>query len=432
MFARTWLWLAACFLSVPAWAGGPAPAAPPTLADQFVEFFARLLSPWGFPARWHCGHWTSFHGWLYIVSDLMIWAAYFAIPFLLINFIRQRRDMPFNRLFWLFGLFIFACGATHLLDALIFWVPVYRLSGLVRLITALASWGTVLALFGVIPKALLLKTPTELESIVQARTTELAATNQQLQDVAAQLRQQNATLARTNRDLDTFVYTASHDLKQPVLNLSGLLEELTRTATFAEPEAGPMLKMVDASLNQLLGTIQSLAEVVQVQRPAHLLPPEPVELQPLVEEVLRNVQNLHPNTATWTLALANIPALHLEPATLRSVLYNLLSNAVKYADPTRPAQIEVRTEWQHGQPTLVVQDNGLGIDLTRHGTELFKLFRRFHDHIPGTGLGLYLVQRQLEQAGGHLEVESEVGKGSTFRVVLPAPTRPGPGSAPTQ
>ena len=106
------------------------------LADQVAAFFALLLSPAGFPARWHCGRWTDFHGWLYIASDLLIWSAYFVIPFLLINFIRQRRDMPFDRMFWMFGLFIFACGATHLLDALIFWVPVYRLSYGLQLLVA--------------------------------------------------------------------------------------------------------------------------------------------------------------------------------------------------------------------------------------------------------------------------------------------------------
>ncbi|SHJ13488.1 hypothetical protein SAMN02745146_2393 [Hymenobacter daecheongensis DSM 21074] len=158
-----------------------APVASLSLAEQVSEFFTHLLDPTGFPARWHCGRWTDFHGWLYIGSDFAIWAAYFIIPLLLIYFIRQRGDVPFNRLFWLFGLFIAACGATHLLDAVIFWVPLYRLSGLVRLITAVASWGTVLALYRVLPQALLLRTPTQLEEVVRQRTQALAEVNEQLQ-----------------------------------------------------------------------------------------------------------------------------------------------------------------------------------------------------------------------------------------------------------
>ncbi|WP_046243660.1 sensor histidine kinase [Hymenobacter terrenus] len=672
---RFWILVAAVLLTNIGWTQTLVPAPPvatPSVSDQVAEFFTQLLDPAGFPARWHCGHWTSFHGWLYILSDLLIWAAYFTIPFLLINFIRQRRDVPFDRVFWMFGLFIFACGATHLLDALIFWVPVYRLSGLVRLITAVASWGTVWALIVVLPKALLLRTPTELEGMVRARTAELAAANQQLQEVAAQLLRRNAEfttlanampqlawmaepdghlfwynqrwydytgttleqmqgwgwekvhqvghlgpvterwnkhlaagqpwedtfplrrhdgeyrwflsravperneqgevtrwfgtntdvtdmrqlqeqvqrsetqyrvlmesipqliwtansvgelnycdertvtytgvaaaawlgrpwqhllhpddqvtaaapwqqarhttgffegeyrlrraggeyrwflvqarrldhaapsaaqwfgtctdiheqhnlrealqvqnteLARTNRDLDTFVYAASHDLKQPVQNLSGLFGELQRTATFADPEADHMLGMVDDSLGQLLGTIESLAEVVRVQRPAEQLPPEPVELQPLVEEVIRLVQNLGPTTPSWELDFATLPAVMFVRPNLRSVLYNLLSNAVKYGDPHRPLHISVRTERQGEASALIVQDNGLGLDLTRHSQELFQLFRRFHNHMPGSGVGLYLAHRIVEQAGGRLEVESKEGHGSTFRILLPA------------
>jgi PAS domain S-box-containing protein len=232
------------------------------------------------------------------------------------------------------------------------------------------------------------------------------------------LQVQNAALARTNSELDTFVYAASHDLKQPVQNLSGLFEELKATASFHDPEAADMLHMVDLAVNELLTTVHALTEVVQVQRQAVPLPAEPILLQPLVEEVIRAVQHLGPATPSWELDFSALPAVVLVRANLRSVLYNLLSNAVKYADPSRPAHIGVRTSLTKGIPTLEVQDNGLGIDLGRHGSELFHLFRRFHDHVAGSGVGLYLVQRLVEQVGGRVEVESEVGKGSTFRVLL--------------
>jgi signal transduction histidine kinase len=93
---------------------------------------------------------------------------------------------------------------------------------------------------------------------------------------------------------------------------------------------------------------------------------------------------------------------------------------VKYADPNRAPHIVVRTELADGIPVLVVQDNGLGINLSRYRQELFKLFQRFHEHVPGSGVGLYLVHRLVEKAGGRVEVESEVGRGTTFRVYLQA------------
>ncbi len=149
--------------------------------EQVIEYFSQLFSAEGFAPRWLCGHWTSFHGWLYVLSDIGIWGAYFTIPLLLLNFVSRRRDMPFPRIFWLFALFIFACGSTHLMDAIMFWYPAYRLSGLVFLATAIVSWITIFALVPVIPQALSLKSPLELEKTVAERTAELQDANRRYQ-----------------------------------------------------------------------------------------------------------------------------------------------------------------------------------------------------------------------------------------------------------
>lgn len=110
----------------------------------------------GFVPRWDCGIWSPELGWLHIISDLATWGAYTAIPIALVYFISRRRDIPFSGLFWLFGAFILACGTTHLLEAIIFWSPIYRLSGLVKLATAIVSWVTFFALIRVLPAALAL------------------------------------------------------------------------------------------------------------------------------------------------------------------------------------------------------------------------------------------------------------------------------------
>lgn len=121
-----------------------------------VESLNSLFDTAGFPARWQCGVWSTAHGTLHIVSDLAIWGAYMALPATIAFFLAKRRDVPFLPIFWLFAAFIFFCGTTHLLDALIFWWPAYRLSGLVKLLTAIVSWATVVALIPTIPKALAL------------------------------------------------------------------------------------------------------------------------------------------------------------------------------------------------------------------------------------------------------------------------------------
>ncbi|GGM84534.1 hypothetical protein GCM10010967_15540 [Dyadobacter beijingensis] len=138
--------------------------------DQVQEFFGGIFSTSEWPPRWYCGNWSDFHGWLYIVSDILIWAAYFLIPVFLVRFIMRRKDFPFPKTIWLFGAFILFCGATHLIDALIFWVPVYRFSALVRAGTALVSLATVYYLFKIFPNVLLLRSVADLQREIDERT----------------------------------------------------------------------------------------------------------------------------------------------------------------------------------------------------------------------------------------------------------------------
>src|SRR5690349_18365635 len=136
--------------------------------SDMLGFLGGLFDPSGFTPRWVCGDWPASLGWLHIGSDLAIWGAYTAIPVVIGYYALRRKDVPFVPLFWLFGAFIFACGAVHLIEAVIFWNPVYRLAGAVKLITALVSWGTVLALIKVVPDAMrlpgLARLNTELET----------------------------------------------------------------------------------------------------------------------------------------------------------------------------------------------------------------------------------------------------------------------------
>lgn len=137
--------------------------------DQVVEFFSKLFDVADWPPRWHCGRWTEFHGWLYIISDLLIWSAYFSIPLVILKYISRRQDIRFTKLYFLFAAFILACGATHFLDAVAFWIPAYRLSALVRLVTGVLSWTTVFYLVRFLPLAFSLKSHTELENEIYQR-----------------------------------------------------------------------------------------------------------------------------------------------------------------------------------------------------------------------------------------------------------------------
>jgi PAS domain S-box-containing protein len=169
------------------------------LADQVIEFFSKLFSDSGFPPRWHCGRWTDFHGWLYIISDLMIWAAYFAIPIIIIRFITRKQGARFQKIYFLFAAFILACGTTHLLDAITFWYPAYRFNALMRFATGVVSWLTVFHLVRLLPAAFSLKTADQLETEVHQR--EKAETQLQINNRFLNEAQEIAKLGHWNWDV---------------------------------------------------------------------------------------------------------------------------------------------------------------------------------------------------------------------------------------
>ncbi|HEX8426882.1 PAS domain-containing protein [Hymenobacter sp.] len=249
---------------------------------------------------------------------------------------------------------------------------------------------------------------------------DLRLANRQSELANEELALTNERLTRINQDLDNFVYTASHDLRQPVNNLAGVFEELKRSATFHDPEAEQLVQMFEGALSQVHSTIQGLAEVVHVERRNDQVPLEPVALLQLTHGVLQSMQSqVAAAQAEFELNFDAVPTVRFARLNLQSVLYNLLSNALKYAHPDRKPFVRVSSELaEDDTPVLVVQDNGLGLDMASYGDDLFKMFRRFHDHVAGSGMGLYLVNRIVQQAGGHIEVDSTVGVGTTFRIYL--------------
>jgi PAS domain S-box-containing protein len=136
-----------------------------------LDYLSRLFDTSDFAPPWQSGHWTPGLAWMHIIANLAVWAAFTAIPLVLAFFIlRRRRIIPFPKVGWLFVAFIFAAGATHLVDAVMFYWPAYRVDGAVKMITAAISWAAVLALVRLVPAALSLKSQEELEREVENRS----------------------------------------------------------------------------------------------------------------------------------------------------------------------------------------------------------------------------------------------------------------------
>ena len=257
---------------------------------------------------------------------------------------------------------------------------------------------------------------------VRARLS-MEANQQRAQQLADELNHTNAQLTRANADLDTFVYMASHDLKAPITNIDGLLQalrhELVQPA--AEADIETVLRLMEDSVQRFQRTIKYLTEVsrwqnVQDQVVTH------VSLAEVVGEVCRDLAPLLAVTnGQVLLSPDSCPQLLFAEKHLRSLLYNLLSNGLKYRSPERAPLVQVRCHFNEQREfVLEVEDNGLGLTPEQQ-QRVFGMFQRLHDHVEGSGIGLYLAKQVVEKAGGQLSVESNVGVGSIFRAILPQP-----------
>jgi signal transduction histidine kinase len=266
----------------------------------------------------------------------------------------------------------------------------------------------------------------EVTDQVQARRV-VEEGGQQARALAEELADANEQLVRTNVDLDNFIYTASHDLKAPIANIEGLLyllqEELPAGVTQQE-NVGPTLTRMLGSVERFKRTIDHLTEVSKLQK-EHTPATSMVNLAAVIEDVRQDLVPLLQATGARLLVdVPALPAIHFSEKNLRSIVYNLLSNAVKYRSPDRTPIVDVRGHILPGYTVLEVHDNGLGL-APAHLPRLFTMFQRFHDHVEGTGIGLYMVKRMVENAGGRIEVHSQLGAGTTFYVFLPHSASPG-------
>jgi signal transduction histidine kinase len=261
----------------------------------------------------------------------------------------------------------------------------------------------------------------DVSELVEARHAAEASARQALA-LADELGQTNQQLTRTNLDLDNFIYTASHDLRAPITNIEGLVLLLREQLPAEVRQAGlvpRVLGMMHGAIERFQTTIAQLTDIARLQQ-AHDLLAELVAVAEVVEAVCLDLGPLLTQTAAQlTVDIAADLYVSFAPKNLRLVVYNLLSNAVKYQHPARRPAILLRAERQEQALVLTVQDNGLGLD-ERQQSQLFGLFRRLHTHVEGTGVGLYMVKRMVENAGGTITVQSQLGVGTTFTVSLPA------------
>lgn len=245
----------------------------------------------------------------------------------------------------------------------------------------------------------------ELEERVKKRTEELYKKNSELEH-------KNQELSKVNNDLDNFIYTASHDLKAPIANIEGLL-----TALFEEiqgEEVDHIKEMVVSSIDKFKNTLSDLTEISKVQKESW----EDVgivKFKEVLDEVEADIKTAIEKAKAKITVKFEVEQINFSKKNLRSIVYNLLSNAVKYCSPERLPLIEIITQTKGEYIVLSVSDNGLGFN-SHNQDKIFGMFKRLHQHVEGSGIGLYIVKRIMENSGGKIVVSSEVNVGTTFDV----------------
>ncbi len=240
-------------------------------------------------------------------------------------------------------------------------------------------------------------------------------TNRELEE---RVRDRTKELTKINKDLENFVYTASHDLKAPITNIEGLIKALQETLVencVQLEETTSILEMIDTSIDRFKNTLADLTEVAKLQYEEETVH-DRVGFQEIMDDVKLHIKRMIQESEAEIIEdFTQSPDLVFSRKNLRSIIYNLVSNAIKYRSPLRRPQIRVSTYPEGDYSVLAVQDNGLGLKEQDH-QKVFSMFTRLHDHTEGTGVGMTIVKRIVENSDGKIELESELGKGSTFRI----------------
>ncbi len=228
----------------------------------------------------------------------------------------------------------------------------------------------------------------------------------------------NRTLREEMERLDGFIYRVSHDLKAPANNVLSMVELLESQL----PEDSTMARMMADHIRKgAQGLLKQLRDLLELSRMKSQLneAPESVDLKGMAGEVWEALsQQVKQTEAVLEMDFSACPTLELGRENLRSILQNLIGNGLKYHLPGRPPRITVTSASVDDYVALTIADNGMGIDLDKHRAKLFGMFNRFHNHVEGSGVGLYIVKQIVEAHGGQIEVTSQVGEGTTFVIRL--------------
>ncbi|WGV23645.1 ATP-binding protein [Halotia branconii] len=386
-----------------------------------LAFLKYPLQSNGFIPHGHCYLWKTGLVWLHIISDATIALAYYSIPILLIYFISKRKDVPFNGVFLLFGAFIIACGTGHLMEIWTLWHPDYWIAGSLKAITAIISIYTAFALIYLMPQALTLPSPAQLEAINQVLSTEIVERKR----IEEELRKAEEVANNSSQAKSEFLANMSHELRTPLNGILGYTQILQRTESLSE-KGSKGVSVIYQCGSHLLTLINDVLDLSKIE--ARKLELNPIDFYlPAFLDSVSEICRIRAEQKVIGFYLQIDPDLptgiRTDEKRLRQVLINLLSNATKFTNQgsvTFKVKVINQSTNKDGQIIYKIRfevaDTGTGIT----PDQVEKIFVPFEQvgnqkrQSEGTGLGLAISQKIISLMGSQIQVESELGRGSTF------------------
>lgn len=223
-------------------------------------------------------------------------------------------------------------------------------------------------------------------------------------------------LSQQNKKLEEFAFIVSHNFRAPVSNLQSLVTIYKEEKDILIQDQ--LLTMFEVSINRLDATLNDLLTGISVKNNS-TKENQKVVLRNCFENVVKTLQgDIIKHTAQITTDFSKATSIDYSVLYLESIFQNLLSNALKYSSPLRTPKIHFESLIINDKVVLTISDNGLGIDLKEHGTEIFGFAKVFHKHHDAKGVGLFLIKAQIEGMGGTIKVESTVDIGTKFEIIF--------------
>lgn len=225
-------------------------------------------------------------------------------------------------------------------------------------------------------------------------------------------------LSQLNQELKQLTFSTSHDLRAPVNNLLSAFD-LLDAGKIKDRETLELIQLVRNSGKKLSFTLNKYVDVLK-ERHEKEASIESIALSDVVPSICSSIKSLiNSAKATISLDFSEGDMVKFNREYLDSIILNLITNSIKYARPEVYPTIHFSTKSTDGGLILSVEDNGQGMDLEKIGNRMFKLNQSFHGNKDSKGVGLYLVYQHVTSLGGKIEVESEVNKGTKFRISFP-------------